>query len=98
MYGSRLPQKVTGSVVTRWHSDEFSHGAYSHVSPGGSFSDYRTLARPLGDQIFFAGEATHPTYPGTVHGAYLSGERAAREIMKLAGSDSGTTESVESDR
>jgi len=98
MYGSRLPHKVTGSVVTRWHSDEVSHGAYSHVSPGGSFSDYRTLARPLGDQIFFAGEATHATYPGTVHGAYLSGERAAREIMKLVGSDRGTTESVESDR
>ena len=98
MLGSAVPSRPVGSVVTRWHSDEFSHGAYSHVSPGGSFSDYRTLARSLGDQIFFAGEATHARYPGTLHGAYLSGERAAKEIMKLAGSTRGTTESAESNR
>ncbi|MBT5818123.1 MAG: FAD-dependent oxidoreductase [Proteobacteria bacterium] len=98
MFGSAVPYKTAGSVVTGWHSDEFSRGAYSHVPPGGSFSDYRTLARPLDDQIFFAGEATHATYPSTLHGAYFSGERAAKEIMELTGSDHRETESADSDR
>jgi monoamine oxidase len=30
--------------------------------------------------LFFAGEATEGRYFGTVHGAYLSGLRAAKEI------------------
>jgi len=32
----------------------------------------------------FAGEATHDRYPATVHGAYLSGDRAAREWLSAA--------------
>jgi len=38
---------------------------------------------PKGDRIFFAGE--HTAFPedayGTVHGAFVSGQRAAREII-----------------
>ena len=32
--------------------------------------------------ILFAGEATHAHYFGTVHGAYLSGVREAKRILK----------------
>jgi len=41
----------------------------------------RTLAGPLRKRLFFAGEATEPDHFGTAHGAYLSGVRAAREVM-----------------
>ena len=98
MFGSVVPYKAVDSVVTGWYSDEFSHGSYSHIPPGGSFSDYRTLASPLDEKIFFAGEATHATYPGTLHGAYLSGERAAKEIMKQLGGTSAVTENADSNR
>ena len=98
MFGSAVPYKAVDSVVTGWYSDEFSYGAYSHIPPGGSFSDYRTLARPLEGKVFFAGEATHARYPGTLHGAHLSGERAAKEIMKLKAGSHGATESAESNR
>jgi hypothetical protein len=30
--------------------------------------------------LYFAGEATHRTFPATVHGAYLSGIAAAEEV------------------
>ena len=98
MFGSAVPYKAVDSVVTGWYSDEFSRGAYSSIPPGGSFSDYRTLAKPLDGTVFFAGEATHATYPGTLHGAYLSGERAAKEIMKQTGGAGAGTEDADSNR
>jgi len=32
-------------------------------------------------QLFFAGEATHPTFFSTAHGAWESGLRAAEEVL-----------------
>ena len=98
MFGSAVPHKVVDSVVTGWYSDEFSYGSYSHIPPGASFSDYRTLAEPLDGKVVFAGEATNARYFGTLHGAYFSGERAAKEVMKLKAGSHGATESAESNR
>lgn len=69
--------------ITRWASDPFSCGSYSHIPPGGSCDDYDTLAQPFKDRLFFAGEATSCRFAGTVHGAYLSGLREAKRIMAL---------------
>ena len=98
MFGNAVPHKVVDSVVTGWYSDEFSHGSYSHIPPGASFSDYRTLAQPIEGKVFFAGEATQARYPGTLHGAYLSGERVAKEIMKASGGVGAATENADSNR
>lgn len=67
--------------VTRWHSDPFARGAYSNVGVGGSKELYEQLAEPIDDRIFFAGEATAANHPATVHGAYLSGVRAAEAVL-----------------
>ena len=45
--------------------------------------DYDTLAAPVEDRLFFAGEATNRAYRATVHGAYLSGIREAERIGAL---------------
>lgn len=42
---------------------------------------FEDLATPVADKVFFAGEHTHAEYFSTAHGAYLSGIRAAREIL-----------------
>ncbi|MDE2803868.1 MAG: FAD-dependent oxidoreductase [Gemmatimonadota bacterium] len=83
MYGP-VPQP-TNALVTRWGSDPWTHGSYSYVPAGSSFERYATLGKPIGDRVFFAGEATDPDHPATVHGAFLSGVRAAREIAAVAG-------------
>ncbi|HEX3083546.1 MAG TPA: FAD-dependent oxidoreductase, partial [Pyrinomonadaceae bacterium] len=77
IYGRSIPDP-SDVVVTRWASDPFTLGAYSSIPPHSSGKDYDTLAEAIGDRVFFAGEATSRTYPATVHGAFLSGERDAR--------------------
>lgn len=80
MFGDDIPEPK-GVLITRWGKDVFSFGAYSHIPPFTSGDDYDALAEPVGDVLFFAGEATSREYPSTVHGAYLSGLRAAEAIL-----------------
>ncbi|EAQ93382.1 hypothetical protein CHGG_01617 [Chaetomium globosum CBS 148.51] len=79
VYGSRVPHPIE-AVVTRWASDKFARGSYSSAGPDMKADDYDTMARPIGN-LFFAGEHTCGTHPATVHGAYLSGLRAASEVL-----------------
>ncbi|KAK4129521.1 hypothetical protein N657DRAFT_609922 [Parathielavia appendiculata] len=79
VYGSRVPHPIE-AVVTRWASDKFARGSYSSAGPNMKADDYDTMARPIGN-LFFAGEHTCGTHPATVHGAYLSGLRAASEVL-----------------
>ncbi len=72
-----------GYVRTRWQEDPFARGSYSFQRVGQRPEDRACLAAPVHGRLFFAGEATHPHYFGTVHGAYESGLRAAREIDAL---------------
>ena len=78
MYGEVPPP--TDARVTRWRSDPWTHGSYSYVPAGFSFAEHAALGEPVNDKVFFAGEATSDDYPATVHGAFLSGVRAARRI------------------
>jgi hypothetical protein len=69
------------AIVTRWRKDPYARGSYSFVGPETQTGDYDVMARPHGP-LHFAGEATCGTHPATVHGAYLSGLRAAAEIAE----------------
>lgn len=80
VFGARVPNPVE-AIVTRWGSDRFARGSYSSASPGMQPDDYDVMARSVGN-LFFAGEHTIGTHPATVHGAYLSGLRAASEILE----------------
>jgi monoamine oxidase len=78
--------RVVRARVHRWPSDPFSRGAYSYFPPGSGPADRRALAAPVGERIYFAGEATDTTgQSATVAGAIQSGERAAEEILRARG-------------
>lgn len=71
----------TEALVTRWQKDPFARGSYSYLGPWAQPGDYEAMALPVGN-LFFAGEATCGTHPATVHGAFLSGLRAASEVVE----------------
>jgi monoamine oxidase len=79
IYGNNIPNPEA-SLITRWGQDPFSFGSYSHIKINASSEDYKTLAAPVDNRLFFAGEATSHQHPGTVHGAFLSGQREAKRI------------------
>lgn len=64
--------------MTDWTNDPLTSGSYSYVPVGGSPDDMARLARPASARLCFAGEHTVPDSFGTVHGAYISGRRAAQ--------------------
>jgi monoamine oxidase len=84
MFGRRIPEPLDVKT-TRWSRDRFAHGSYSTNAVGSTRADRTALGHSVGGRLFFAGEATEPDYSSTVHGAYRSGLRAAREVVSTFG-------------
>lgn len=83
----REPPKPVGIHVTRWATDRFSRGSYSHMIAGMSEAKHRQeFQRPVvneeGGVLRFAGEHTSRNHFATVHGALLSGWREADAILE----------------
>ncbi|HEU4400855.1 MAG TPA: FAD-dependent oxidoreductase [Candidatus Polarisedimenticolia bacterium] len=79
--GSGARKRLQWSVMRDWVRDPYALGCYSYTRPGGH-GQRAVLATPIQDCLYFAGEATEaPPHYQTVHGAYNSGRRAAREIL-----------------
>lgn len=72
--------------ATRWTEAPFAQGAFSCAEPGAGHLR-RVFATPVGERLFFAGEHTHENLWGTVGGAWLSGERAARHALAAIAGD-----------
>jgi monoamine oxidase len=81
-FGGGVPDPVDWQV-TRWGADPYARGSYLSFPPGADWRDVLELGWPVRDRLFFAGEATSQRYPGTVQGAYRTGIRAAREIIRI---------------
>ena len=78
-YGSEFYEKYfIKAIATGWANNPFTLGAYSGGVPGKSKKRY-DIKFPVGDRIFFAGEATAGAF-STVHGANRSGIRAATDL------------------
>jgi monoamine oxidase len=79
MYGADVPPP-TAMLRSRWATDPFTLGAYSFTATTTEMDHFDQIATRAG-RVHFAGEHTHREYFSTVHGAYLSGRRAAAEII-----------------
>jgi monoamine oxidase len=80
--GARVARKLEGAWVHDWQADPYACGAYSYVRVGGDHAR-KSLAQPLRDTLFFAGEAADTQgESGTVGGALQSGARAAGEVLR----------------
>jgi monoamine oxidase len=72
--------RLAAALAQDWQHDPYSRGGYSYVLVGGQGAR-EDLAQPIGDTLYFAGEATDTDEAGTVAGALRSGQRAAREVL-----------------
>jgi monoamine oxidase len=81
VFGNNIIKLIESKpIVTDWRGDPFSRGSYAVARPGQVMARevYRTN---IADRVFFAGEADFTGLPGSVGGAWLSGVRAAEEII-----------------
>ena len=81
MFGSSVPEPIAHQF-TRWSQDPFAYGSYSFNATGSSNDDRESLSQPIDNRVFWAGEAYSSLYPGTVHGAHISGLNAAKALQK----------------
>jgi len=91
IYGGQATQFVrrdldTGNVlfiIQDWGKEEFIQGGYSYPMATATLADRENLGLPIGEKIFFAGEATDISgSAGTLNGALASGERVAEQLIK----------------
>ena len=76
------PLRAKRYLRTNWGQDPFALGSYSYIAKGRDLNDNRAIGQPVGDTLFFAGEASHPNYEGTVHAAHESGLYAADAVLE----------------
>jgi monoamine oxidase len=80
---SEIERQLVAHYYHNWMSDPFTMGAYTYVKAGG-LNAHRTLAQPVHDTVFFAGEATcGGGLNATMEGALESGWRAADDVLRL---------------
>lgn len=72
------------SLSTAWTNDPFSRGCYTNIKRSSNstefLADVTAMAAPHG-RILWAGEGTHPV-SSTVDGAWLSGVREAKRLLR----------------
>ena len=89
---SPTPTRTTDGLVpapagmerSAWGDDTLARGSVSFMAVGSTLEHREALGSALIDRVFFAGEATSTTNPGTVLGAQLTGNRAADEVTAVS--------------
>ncbi|TYR31366.1 FAD-dependent oxidoreductase [Mesorhizobium microcysteis] len=80
IFGNDARKYVGRAAMTRWSGERYMRGAYAAARPGRAGAR-RTLAAPVGERIWFAGEHLAGPLIQTCGGARLSGEEAARKVL-----------------
>jgi len=79
--GGPIP-KPTRVVITRWGRDPFTRGSYSYIKIGSSPADQDALAAPVAGRLLFAGEASSAARFGYADGAFSTGIREAKRLLR----------------
>ncbi|WP_243369186.1 flavin monoamine oxidase family protein [Microvirga solisilvae] len=80
-FGHRALRNVSVMHATTWRHDPWSRASWAVIPPGlAAIRD--SLKAPVGERIWFAGEALSRAQWGTAGGAWEEGERAAGEIAE----------------
>ena len=80
IYGNDIPSP-SSYRITRWGQDPLSLCSYSSPGLHSDAQTYANFAAPVKNRLFFAGEATSETDCSTILGAFLTGQRAAKQVL-----------------
>jgi monoamine oxidase len=81
-FGARAIADLTVPAMTAWRHDPWARASWAVVPPG--FYPIRdVLKAPVGNRVWFAGEALSRAQWGTVGGAWEEATRAADEIARM---------------
>jgi monoamine oxidase len=78
--GSAAAAAIERTHIIAWGSDPWTMGSYSAAKVG-KVAARATLAEPIDNRLYFAGEAISTTSHSSLHGAYLTGQSAAQGIF-----------------
>jgi monoamine oxidase len=81
IYGADIKKDFVKGHFPRWGHNTWTLGSYASAEPG-AYPYRRILREPVGDKVFFAGEATHRMMWATCTGARLTGEDTAKTVAK----------------
>lgn len=84
IFGAKADAGFLRGKASAWGADPWARGAVSAAEPGHAGAR-RLLARSLAGRLFFAGEACADEWITQLPGAYLSGRRAAGEVLRILG-------------
>ena len=79
--GNDMRRRLTPIVESAWARDPWALGAYSYGSEGARAAR-ATLAAPVDDRVFFAGEHCSDVDFSTAHGAHRTGVQAAQDVIR----------------
>lgn len=80
LLGNEWRKRFRPLARSRWRADTLALGSYSHARVGGQGAR-ASLAEPIDDRLFFAGEACSATDFSTCHGAWATGLAAAGQAL-----------------
>ena len=81
LLGSDIDRSFVKGDATSWGQNPLTRGSYASAEPG-AYRMRSVLRDSVGDRIFFAGEACHPSLWATVAGAHLSGQSVAGNVAR----------------
>ena len=84
-FGSDLRRHIVAATVTGWTDNPYIRGGYAVARPGGAASRQTLIDGRLSDRVHLAGEACHPYWYATAHGAFLTGIDRAERVLKALG-------------
>ncbi|EEB08825.2 histone demethylase SWIRM1 [Schizosaccharomyces japonicus yFS275] len=67
--------------ISNWNTLPFSSGSLSVATSSFSAADYKALAAPLENTVFFASDSMSGESLGTLHSSFRSGLMAARDVL-----------------
>lgn len=79
---AQVPDQAQLLLITRWGSDAYTHGSFSFPLPQHSVHINQAFHQSIDQQVYFAGEHCEPRFAGTVHGAYISGQYTAAQVLR----------------